>query len=276
MCVFRQTSSECHIAAVANLGALNATESQFDSSITIGTKGLVTLASAMHDGVLETCNEETNFAQWTREQFEEMTGTETLLTGLSKAMGQAMQRTELSLDKDLRSSEGAQGCLHTGVNDTATALGADMAAVDTQGTTFVQETIKRDTGDTIPNKAYTYPTAFARNPPYEKTLEDKSVAWSHETKITSGAVQPGKGADFPGNIGEEDWTGALDETKDIMLDMADAEALELAERESDDEEYDGEIVVDESDPHAVPKIRSLPRRPSTGPIQKAVPAQPCT
>ena len=268
----RQASEACHEAARENLNGLKQAESKFDSSISIGTKGLMTLASAMHEGVVATCDEENNFAAWTREQFDDQTGQQKHISALTLATGQGVQRTELAMEAGINSSTQSQTLLRAGIRDTASSLGNEMGSVDQQAGAYVQETIQRDTGEPMTRNQCSYPTAFAKNPPYETTLAHKAAAWSHETSVTSGGKVAGKGTDFPGSIGAEDWSGALEDTKDVLLDDADAEALALAERMSDTEEYEGlyEGEMGGEAPPASPgaRKRALPRRPSTGSLSE--------
>jgi hypothetical protein len=128
------------------------------------------------------------------------------------------------------------------VRETAEDLNSDLVDTEADGNTYVASEIKRDVIAKPVHKQYQYPTDYKKTDPYEKILADLPSDWSRESKIRGGVLQPGKGPDYPGDDGAEDSSGIYIETEHKDPAELEASRLKDAARESDDEEYEGEMV----------------------------------
>jgi len=150
-----------------------------------------------------------------------------------------------------KSSDGVKGKLKTTVDEvhaTSEKLNDDLHDAEADGNNYVSQEIKRDVIAPPPHKAYQYPTDYSKTDPYAQILADLPSDWSRESKIREGTLQGGKGPDFPGEDGPEDTSGLYAETVHKHPSSDVASRLQDAARESDDEEYVGEVTVEDVPP----------------------------
>ena len=109
--------------------------------------------------------------------------------------------------------------------------------------------IKRDTIAPPPHKSYPHPTEYKATDPYEVVLKDLPTEWTREVQVRDGKVTPGKGPDFPGELGAEDLSGIILATQPKPAPAADAAVTTDAAHVSEPEDYetDREGPADDED-----------------------------
>ena len=106
----------------------------------------------------------------------------------------------------------------------------------TESTTvkYVMQEIKRDPKENPQRKDYVYPTEYAKTDEYATILQDVSAEYDREANIRDGKLQPGKGPDYPGELGPQDLSGIIENTAPRPAAPEAQEALGKAAAESDD------------------------------------------
>eukprot|EP00039_Didymoeca_costata_P033143 m.40858 g.40858 ORF g.40858 m.40858 type:complete len:1102 (-) comp9716_c0_seq1:114-3419(-) len=114
----------------------------------------------------------------------------------------------------------------------------NMIDVEADTQQYVMQEIKRDTIQAPAKEEYKFPTDYKKTDPYASILSDLPTEWEREANITEQKLQPGKGPDYPGELGAEDPSGLYSETKDRVIPEQESNAVHNAARESEAEEYE--------------------------------------
>jgi len=112
--------------------------------------------------------------------------------------------------------------------------------VEALGVDFSTTVIARDSAAPPAKKKVEFPTELQATEAYSAVLADRAAAWKRESDLLEGQAIPGKGFDFPGDLGTLDDSGVVQETPPLDISEEDRNILEAALYNSDAEEYEEE------------------------------------
>jgi len=238
-----------------------------EADMNTGADATDALAGSFLADTEASCAKTRTFVEKKRGEVESKTDTsKTTLAGDTEGIKVAVKEQS---EVYVKSSEGVKGKLKTTVDEvhtTSEKLNDDLHDTEADGNNYVSQEIKRDAIAPPPHKAYEYPVDYSKTDPYAKILADLPSDWSRESKIREGSLQAGKGPDYPGDDGAEDSSGLYTETKHRDPAAEEAARLQDAARESDDEEYEGEVNVEDVPPSPMgEKPGSLASSPAAAP-----------
>lgn len=259
-----QANAAMHAASGNFLKEVLASVAAGEKEVNAGADATDTLAATHLEKTVAVCKENAEFATARKD-------------AVAKKAFDGTQMAEADSDA-LRAQFKNQAATHTAAADTmksqmdsaiadvrsnADVFHEGLVETEEDGVDYVMQQIKRDTKSSPPEKEYDYPVDYQETDPYAAILNDLPVEWAREDGIRNGNVIPGKGPDFPGELGPEDSSGVYSETVTKPLAEDDASKIEDAARASDTEEYEmpalrpAEVVVDDHRDEASPELTTL-------------------
>lgn len=241
------TNKSSHQSSVAMLDSVSAASKETEQKASAGAQETEQLANAHLEATQAVCTQNASFVEKKRDELQAKA------QDASKALQADVNTMRAAVQGQSDKYGEASATLKTSMTSTITDVRThaedftdSLADTEADGVAYVMQEIKRDTTAPPAKKKYAYPVQYKRTAAYDNILNDLTVEWSREAQIRDGDMPPGKGPDFPGDLGSEDPSGVLDETADQPVPATEAESLSKAGRESDAEEYEGELANQDS------------------------------
>ena len=241
------TNTALHKSSVAMLDNVTEASTETEKKCNEGAKETEQLASSHLEATQAVCAQNATFVAQKRDEMQAKA--QDASKSLQADVESMRTVVQGQLDKHTEASGELRAAMANTVVDVRTKaedFTDGLTDAEADGVAYVMQEMKRDTTAPPAKKKYSYPTQYKRTAAYDTILNDLSDEWSREAQIRDGQVEPGKGPDFPGNLGAEDNAGVLEDTADRPVPEDEAESLDKAARESDAEEYEGEIANQDS------------------------------
>eukprot|EP00051_Salpingoeca_urceolata_P015027 m.192395 g.192395 ORF g.192395 m.192395 type:complete len:1106 (+) comp18268_c0_seq2:330-3647(+) len=245
----QRDNNASHFGSSGMLGQADKTITALGAEVDEDTEVLKALGDEQHEHWNAVAAKTSNEAEAVAAEFHRMVGNGTRQIHDSSTQLQATADAELEqfsshTDSTLAHLAASNDHVNTHVADQTAGLQASEGSV----VTYVTKDLQRDVQDNPVPANHVYPTDYRTTEAYERILRDTEVAWEREVAINQRQAKPGKGIDFPGDLGPEDSSGLLTTTLPKAPPPTEQQALDTAARDSDADEYDDDPTVEYDPP----------------------------
>lgn len=210
-----------------------------ETEMAVGADAVETLTKQYYDLSMTASREATVAADQTRVAYEKLTAAGTRdLQGDNEAVRVRIQQYGATFAAAGDTMKADLEKTMNKVRDHSDSTTDDLFDTEADTVAFVMQTIRRDTQAPPPQKEYRYPTDYKATDDYAAILRDLPEDWGREASIRQGMLMPGKGPDYPGELGQPDETGIVSSTKSKALAAEDTATLTEAAHQSEPEDYE--------------------------------------